>query len=182
MTPTDRNNNQELLQIDSPRLILRRWQPDDAEALFRYASDAKVSELALWDRHTSVEMSREVIEKFFIPNPHTFAITDKTKGEPIGCIGIVPEGNEHYDISEREREVGYWLGRPHWGKGITTEALKALIRYCRDTLALKSLIITTDERNVASQRVAEKCGFSLIDRYEISGNPGFAYRLMLGND
>lgn len=54
--------------IDSPRLILRRWQPDDAEALFRYASDAKVSELALWERHTSVDMSREVIENFFIPN------------------------------------------------------------------------------------------------------------------
>lgn len=166
----------------TPRLILRHWRPDDAEALFRYASDAKVSELALWDRHTSVDMSREVIEKFFMTNPHTFAITDKTTGEPIGCIGIVPEGEEHYDIMNGEREVGYWLGRTHWGKGITTEALKALIRYCRDALALKSLLITADARNTASQRVAEKCGFRLIDRYEISGNPGFAYRLMLDND
>lgn len=46
------------------RLILRHWREDDAEALYKYASDPRVSEMALWPRHTSVEMSRDVIRDF----------------------------------------------------------------------------------------------------------------------
>ena len=45
--------------FETDRLIMRPWRTDDAEALYKYASDGRVSELALWPRHTSVEMSRE---------------------------------------------------------------------------------------------------------------------------
>ena len=61
-------------EIQTKRMILRPWRLDDAEALYRYASDERVSEQALWPKHTSVEMSREVIGRFFMPNPHLFAV------------------------------------------------------------------------------------------------------------
>ncbi len=165
--------------IETNRLILRRWRLTDAEALYKYASDYRVSALALWPRHTSVEMSRDVIEKFFIPNPQTFAMVIRATDEPIGCIGLVPEGTEHYNIESGEREVGYWIAYPCWGKGLTTEALNGFIGYCRDKLRLKSLLITTDARNVASQRVAEKCRFEFIEHYDLDGIPSKAYRLSL---
>lgn len=168
--------------IETNRLILRPWRVEDAEALFKYASDKRVSELALWPRHTSVEISRDVIENIFMPNPQSFAMELRVTREPIGCIGLVPDEAEHYATESGEREVGYWMGYPYWGKGLTTEALNGLIEYCRDRLRLKSLLITTDAQNFASQRVAEKCGFEFIEDYEFDGIASKAYRLRLIND
>lgn len=165
--------------IETERLILRRWRPDDDTSLYRYASDRRVSELALWPRHESKEMSRYVIDNIFIPNACSFAMALKATDEAIGCIGLVPQGDEHYPVMREEREVGYWIGYPFWDMGLTTEALNGVIRYCRDTLRLKSLLITTDERNMASQRVAEKCGFGFIGNYTYADMTGRAYRLYL---
>ena len=162
--------------IETARLRLRRWTVEDADDLYRYASDGRVSEMALWPRHTSVDMSRHVIKEFFIPNEHNFAIADKATGEVIGCIGLVPSGDEHYDVAPGEREIGYWIGFSHWGKGLVTEALGALLEYCGKSLALRSVILTIDLHNKASQRVAEKCGFILIDQYSMTGVPTLAYR------
>ncbi len=165
--------------LETDRLILRQWRECDAEALYKYASDKKVSELALWPCHTSLEMSREVIRNVFIPNPFLFAIVLKETEEAIGCIGLVPQDGEHYSTTTSEREVGYWLGRPHWGKGLTTEALKKLSEHLRDTSQLKSLLITTDARNLSSQRVAEKCGFKFIENYIYNGVCSKAYKIYL---
>lgn len=165
--------------IETERLILRPWSIKDSTALYKYASDTRVSKMALWPTHTSVKMSREVIEKIFIPNPHCFAITLKENNEPIGCMGLVPVGNEHHETARSEREIGYWIGYPHWNSGLTTEALKAMIAYCRENLNLPSLLITMDDRNVASKRVAEKCGFQLTDSYFYDGVKSNAYRLKL---
>lgn len=165
--------------IETERLILRHWRVDDAQALYKYASDDRVSELALWPTHTSIEMSREVIEGIFIPNPYCFAIILKESDEPIGCIGLVPAGDEHHEIVDTEREIGYWVGLPCWNMGLTTEALETLIAYCRETMGLTSLLITTDANNIASQKVAEKCGFHFIDNYFYDGVKSCAYRLKL---
>lgn len=169
----------ERIRIASKRLSIRRWSEDDAEALYKYASDGRVSEMALWPRHTSVDMSREVIRDFFKPNPYTFAIVLKETDEPIGCIGLVPTGEEHFKPLANEREVGYWIGFPYWGKGLTTEALSALIIFCRDSLYLDSLLITTGAKNIASQRVAKKCGFKFIADYTYNDVDSLAYRLGL---
>ena len=167
--------------IDTNRLTLRRWRENDAEALYKYASDGRVSEMALWPRHTSVDMSREVIKDFFQPNPFTLAMVLKETNEPIGCIGLVPAGAEHYKPLANEREVGYWIGFPYWGKGLTTEALKAMIEFCRNNIRLDSLLITTDAANKASQRVAEKCGFVNFTDYDNNGTPSKAFRLSLSS-
>lgn len=166
-------------EIQTKRMILRPWRLDDAEALYRYASDERVSEQALWPKHTSVEMSREVIECFFMPNPHLFAVVLKTTDEPVGCIGLVPEGEEHYRTGACEREVGYWIGFPYWGQGLITEALDAFIVYCRDRLRIESLLITTDSRNHASQMVAAKCGFRFVDDYKYNDIESKAFTLRL---
>ena len=165
--------------IETERLILRHWHEDDAEALYKYASDGRVSELALWPRHTSVMMSRQVIAEYFSPNPHCFAMVLKETGEPVGCIGLVPPGEEHHPVAHAEYEIGYWIGYPYWGQGMTTEALAAIVGYCRSCLQLKSVLITTDSRNIASQRVAEKCGFRFMENYEFDGLASKAFRLNL---
>lgn len=166
---------------ETDRLVIRRWRESDAASLYACASDSRVSELALWPRHTSQEMSLAVIRDIFMPNPHTFAIELKDTGEAVGCIGLVPSGDEHHTLEPEEKEVGYWLAYELWGRGLATEALKALIEYCRQTLGLRSLLITTDARNEASQRVALKCGFRHTEDYTSvpDGIPSKAFRLKL---
>lgn len=163
--------------IETKRLRLRPWSEADADDLYRYASDERVSKMALWPTHTSVEMSRDVIRQFFMPHECVFAIELKSTSEVIGCIGLVPEGDEHYAPLPREREVGYWVGRPHWGRGIVPEALVGLIAYCRERGLADSLLLTIDARNAASRRVAEKCAFVEFDRYDCDGIDSVAYRL-----
>ena len=165
--------------IETERLILRPWRENDAEALYKYASDPRVSEMALWPQHTSVEMSHQVIVDFFMSNEHTFAMVQKETDEPIGCIGLVPVGAEHYKPLVNEREVGYWIGYPYWCKGLTSEALKSLIEFCCNNLRLGSLMVTTDAANKASQRVAEKCGFVHFADYDNDEIPSKAFRLKL---
>lgn len=174
----DMDENEGLV-IVTERLTLRPWRLSDADALYKYASDERVCRMALWPRHTSVEMSQSVIRDFFIPNPVTLAMALRSTGEAIGCIGLVPQGCEHYTLLPGEREVGYWVGHPYWGRGLTTEALRALIGYCRDTLHLPSLLITLDARNIGSRRVAEKCDFTWVEDYVLCASAGKAYRLIL---
>lgn len=165
--------------FETKRLIMRRWRESDAAALYKYASDERVSALALWPRHTSIEMSRYVINEIFGPNQYCFAIVDKTTDEAIGCIGLVPAGNEHHKILNNEFEAGYWLGYEHWGKGLASEALEGLTKWCRDELRLESLLITADAQNIASCRVAEKCGFKHVENYCFNGILSKAFRLRL---
>ena len=172
MYPTDNT-------FDSNRFFFRHWAIDDAEALFKYASDCRVSEPAQWPCHTSVYMSREVIEKYFLPNPECYAIIDKQTLEPIGCVGLVPEGGEYYTPLTGEREVGYWVGYPHWGNGIAPETLQRFMIFCRDQLGLQSLLLTTLADNIGSRRVAEKCGFRQIDKFEYDGKASIAHRTIL---
>lgn len=148
--------------FETGRIIMRHWRPEDAAALYKYASDKEVCKLAGWPRHESEEMSLKVIREVFMPNPWAFAITLRLTGEAIGCIGLVPEGDENVDTEPGEREVGYWIGRPYWNQGLVTEALVRFLDWCAKEVNAKGFIITTDVENAASQRVAIKCGFKSV--------------------
>ncbi len=56
-------------------------------------------------------------------------------------------------------EIGYWIARPYWNKGYCTEALRAMIHYCFNTLGAPTLWSDFFIDNPASGRVMEKCGF-----------------------
>jgi len=65
------------------------------------------------------------------------------------------------DILRHSAEVGYWIGEPFWGKGITTAAVALIVDYGFKTLGLQRIYASVFEGNIASQRVLEKCGFKL---------------------
>ena len=64
---------------------------------------------------------------------------------------------------EGEREVGYWLGKAYWGKGIATQALAEYISIVKT----RPLMSHVARHNIGSRRVLEKCGFKVIgeDKY-----------------
>jgi RimJ/RimL family protein N-acetyltransferase len=73
-----------------------------------------------------------------------------------------------WDQDDR-REVGYWLGREFWGKGVATRALLSMLGY----VTRRPMYAHVAKHNVASRRVLEKCGFRIVgsDR-TLSGIPG----------
>src|SRR5207244_1099412 len=83
-----------------------------------------------------------------------FAITEAGTGRLVGSMGF-----RWADLEQRIGEVGYWLRREARGGGLTTRAVRLISRWALDELACERLQLQADERNVPSQRVAEKAGF-----------------------
>lgn len=145
--------------IETERLILRPWEETDAKDLFKYASDPDIGVPAGWPPHTSVEDSLEIIRTVFAA-PEVYAVVLKTTGEPVGSCGIMfPDSIHSAEKSQREAEIGYWIGKPYWGQGLIPEAVKVLLSRCFDELRLDAVWCGHYDGNTKSKRVIEKCGF-----------------------
>ena len=143
------------MTFETERLILRPWQDSDAEALYEYAKDDRVGPAAGWPPHTSVENSREIIRKV-LSKPETYAVVLKETGRAIGSIGL----HFHSDLAkENEPELGYWIGRPFWGRGLVPEAARALLNHAFLDLGCSQVWCGYYEGNERSKRVQEKLGF-----------------------
>jgi len=144
------------MNIVTDRCRIRPYCISDLDALVEHANDAEVA-AQLRDRFPhpyTHETGRAFLEGRGATEPlETFAI--EVDGEAVGGVGIHPGD----DVMRFSAELGYWLGRRFWGRGIASAAVKAVVayffaegRYCR-------LHAHTFEGNSASQRVLEKCGF-----------------------
>ena len=145
------------------RIILRPWKDEDAEVLFKHASDPDVGPRAGWEPHKSIEESLEIIRTVF-NNDTTWAIALRETGEPVGAIGYGPSCECGLPAREGEPTVGYWVAKPYWNRGICTEALRMMIDEARSHEGIISLISGHFTDNPASGRVMEKCG---LDRKSV---------------
>jgi len=152
------NLYEKLLDMQTERILLRRWQDDDAQALFRYASDPDVGPRAGWPPHKSVEESLDIIRTIF-NNPETWAIVLKKTNEPIGAMGYFTKATSNISIGDNDCEVGYWVAKPYWNHGICTEALELMLDYCLNVKHYDNIWSDHFIGNPASGRVMEKCGF-----------------------
>ena len=144
--------------METNRILLRPWREDDAEALFKYASDPDVGPRAGWPPHKSVEESLEIIRTVFNTNT-MWAVELKETSEPIGCVGYLPASVSNLKIKDDEAEVGYWIAKPYWGKGICTEAMRLVVDCCFNVKGFTTLWGDYFPENPASGKVMEKCGF-----------------------
>lgn len=161
--------------METDNILLRHWQESDADVLYALASEPEVGERAGWPPHQSREESLEIIRTVF-NNPTTWAIVLKETGEVIGAIGYGPSCDCSLHSREGEPTVGYWVGKPYWGMGICTEALRLMIDHIRRTTNIPSLISGHFIDNPASGRVMEKCGF------KPTGETAFDNKLYQGAD
>ncbi|MGH3170363.1 MAG: GNAT family N-acetyltransferase [Trebonia sp.] len=83
-----------------------------------------------------------------------FAITDAASGEGLGMTGL------HLFADEGLGEVGYWLRREARGRGAATIATRLVVRWAFGTVGVERMNLETDPANSASQRVAERAGFT----------------------
>ena len=140
------------------RLILRRWNQKDAEDLYRYACDPDVGPIAGWPPHKNPDESRAVIRDV-LNGREAYAICLKEDGRAIGAIELKLNG--HTDLTDRddECEMGYWLGKPFWGRGIVPEAVTEMLRRAFEDIGMQKVWVGYYEGNSKSKRVQEKCRF-----------------------
>lgn len=149
-------NEEKVILTD--RLILRRWNDNDAEDLFKYASDPDVGPIAGWPAHNSVEESLDVIRNVF-NGKEAYAICMKTDAKAIGAIELKLNGHTDMTDKDDECELGYWLGKPFWGQGIVPEAVEEMLRHAFVDCGMTAVWCGYYDGNIKSKRVQEKCGF-----------------------
>lgn len=144
--------------LETPRLILRPWEPGDAPWLYEYARDPDIGPAAGWEPHKSVAKSEAVIRDF-LTGPEIYAVVLKSEGHIVGCAGLYLGAGANMHLPEGEGELGYWMGKPYWGQGLTSEASREIIRRGFEDLHLNAIWCGYFEGNEKSRRVQEKCGF-----------------------
>jgi len=156
--------------IDTGRLLLRRFQPDDLEAFFQLCSRPAIIRHAQSAPIASREAALEYMKSAPFHDYATygygrFACVWKPTGAVIGFSGIkyVPE--------IAENELGYRFFEEYWGMGLATEAGHASIEFARSVLGLKRLVAMVHPDNVASARVVTKLGFTREKCLRYSGLP-----------
>jgi RimJ/RimL family protein N-acetyltransferase len=141
-----------------PTVILRPIIPSDLPIIFEQMSDPESSAMA-----AVPSRDKEAFDahwKKIMSNEDTIIRTIETDGEVAGhLVSFLLEG---------ERQVGYWLGKEFWGRGIATEALRQFL----GVVKTRPLIGRVAKHNHGSKRVLEKCGFIVIgdDSYINFGN------------
>jgi len=145
-------------QLETKRLVLRRFTVDDAEAMYRnWAFDPRVSEYMTWEAHPNAECTRALlpdwVAQYENANYYHWCIEHKDIGEAVGSIGVVGINEHSFNC-----ELGYSLGHAFWGKGYMPEALLAVLRFLFAECDFYRVHARHDARNPKSGRVMEKCG------------------------
>jgi ribosomal-protein-alanine N-acetyltransferase len=144
--------------IRTERLVLRPTDPADAlAALDIYSDDATME---FWSNEPISTLAEA---KLLIQEDVKWAASESTCNWAIA----LPDSNQYigkislFQISKQNRraEVGYLLGRQHWGKGYMTEALTAVLPYAFDELKLHRIEVDTDPENAPSLALLNKFGF-----------------------
>jgi RimJ/RimL family protein N-acetyltransferase len=156
--------------LETERLLLRRFTEADVDNLSDLDSDPEVMRFL----NGGTPTPRDVIEDDILPRflrcyerfagYGFWAAIEKATGDFLGWFSFrPPEG-----ASPGEVELGYRLRKAAWGQGYGTEASRALIRKGFTELGVQRVVATTFGANIASRRVMEKAGLTLVRTYRIT--------------
>lgn len=145
-------------QIETDRLILRRFTVDDAPKMYEnWASDEEVAKYLTWPAHAGEDVTAELLAGWTAcyreMNYYNWCMQLKEDGELIGNISVV-EMKEQVQSAT----MGYCIGRKYWHQGFTSEALKAVMDFLFDEVGVNRVEAIHDARNPHSGQVMKKCG------------------------
>lgn len=146
--------------LETERLVLRRFEAEDAPRFARYREDPQVARYQTWGDFSLADAERFIARLHGVDpgEPGTwfqFAITEG--GALIGDIGLVL-----YETDPSTAMIGYTLSPAAQGKGFAVEAGGAVVRYAAARLGVRAVRAITDARNLASISVAERLGMRRI--------------------
>ncbi len=144
--------------IETSRLILRRFEATDAEAMFHnWASDPEVTKYLTWPAHGSVDVTNWVLNDWIShygeDTFYQWAIVPKNLGQPIGSISVV-----NWNDAVEMVHIGYCIGKAWWHQGIMTETLQAVLDFFFAEVGVNRVETRHDPNNPNSGAVMRKCG------------------------
>ena len=146
----------DLVSIETQRILLRAYGEHDIDDVVAYASDEAFSRYL---PAVPFPYAREDAVAFLATTAQLDASVHASwaiefEGHVIGGISLRIEHDSN------RASLGYGIGQPWWGRGITTEAARAVVAYGFETLGLERIFATADARNIASQRVMQHLGMT----------------------
>jgi len=143
------------------KVQLRRHKLSDLERLCEiFIDDSVIENLAVPIEAKDISKDDErdwiknKIKSYKEKNPREYCLAIIADGEYVGSIGT-----HHVDYKKKEAEIGYWIGKNYWGRGITAQAIKKFVMHIKRKFGFKKITAVPFAYNKASQRVLEKAGF-----------------------
>ena len=147
--------------FETDRLYLRPFFFNDSPAFYEIASNPENLQF-IFPTQASLEESQYALANYFMKAPlGVWAICDQKNQQMIGSIKF-----EKLDEIKKEAELGYFLRKDAWSQGFMTEVVCKLCQLSFEEFGLKQLSIVTHLENEASQKVAQKAGFSLFRQFK----------------
>ncbi len=142
--------------FETDRLTGRHIAPDDLEEMLVVYGDLDamkwVDDGTILSREDAAAWVDKTLRNYETQGYGLCALIERSTGNLIGFCGLGHPGDQ------LEVEIKYTLKRNHWGRGLATESVRAMLDYADRTLGLRHIIATTDPENIASHRVLLKAG------------------------
>lgn len=174
-----------MTQIETERLLLRLPQIDDAEALLDFIGDAAVMR-PLASEPGGIDVAIEHLERWVkrweANGMGPFLVIRREDDRVLGRVGPLVWNSRIWETSsladagdDAAVELGWAIGREHWGHGYATEAARAVRQWVYDAQRVERLISLIDPANARSVRVAEKLDAEPTDTVRTPGGPAIIW-------
>lgn len=187
MRSVQKPRHKRTVELETKRLILRRFKRGDAAAAYRnWTSDPIVTKYLSWKPHRTLKDTKIVmelwVEQYGKRDFYQWAICEKEHDEPIGSIGVVSKNDDVAMV-----HIGYCIGRQWQNKGYMSEALRRVIAFFFEEVNINRIESRHDPNNPASGKVMLNAGmtFEGIQREADLNNQGLvdaAFYAILSRD
>ena len=163
------------IMLESPRLVMREWTPDDAHFLYELNLDPEVIRYTGDAPFGSETESRNFIMAYDHYRRWGYGrwlCVEKNTGQAVGWCGLKNQVEELGIV-----DLGYRFSRNHWGKGFATEAAREVIRFGFEKLGIPVITARVAIGNDASVAVIMKCGMKKIKEDLCEHHPANWYAL-----
>ena len=159
-----------LAELETNRLLLRPFSYADGQTFYKIVSNPENLAFIFPVKTTEQEAIDLMVEMFMKAPLGKWAIADKGSNQLLGAIAF-----EKLDEKTGQAELGYFIHKEYWGQGLATEAVKNISFLGLYQLGLAEISIITHLENQASQRVAEKAGFTFLRQYK--GSDRYSHKM-----
>lgn len=165
-------------KIKGRKINLRWITVADAMSIYKYAGDKAISRYTFIPHPYTLQNAHDFIKTTKSDRRknagYHFGLENPENGQIIGMVGL-----QNIKFVSRCGELGYWLGKPFWGKGIMSEAIHLMLRFCFFKVKLHRVQAYVFPANEASVRLLEKVGLKreglLRERFAHRGDYADAY-------
>lgn len=145
-------------ELHTRRLRIRPWTGADRPAMERMVRDPDmmrhVTRGRIWTDAEVDEILQRQARHLQRHGVCFGAVELVESGEVVGLAGLQPHDDGQF-------ELGWWIWKEYWGRGLATEAMVAVVDHARDAMGLDRVVAVIDPPNIASRRVAEKLGMRM---------------------